>query len=750
MKKSSLGVKISLGFGLLFTMMLMLGIGIIWNMSRQRIQITRLAWEYIPEVDVAGELQETVNRLMYEMRGYRLTEKQLFYEAARKELAAFEAALDRTRSLAADSSDLEALDSQIKVIADALDEYKMLTQQTVDTTAKLEEHRQALDVSAKRYISNAALFLAEQNKKLKKVLNERQEKIKIINQLVEKGSVTRVLNYKFQALDDFELMKNAVSIIDGISGLLSYLRSITRNGMDLSHIDNTETAAENYRHAMEQYQVEFQRGDTVDEAVLKDFQRQMDETSAIYVESCGAFLQEEQRQLNMDVLNSQIKVTMVDEIISLGNEIRMSVYKAQTTRDPRILEKAIHDFSNMETMFETLKAITLSADDLERTIEIQKAADDYGNNMARFFENWQVLQELAVKRANAGNILMGACKSMARTGMESTKQVADGAVKSIYRMSRILGIGLGAALILGVLAAFFIIKSITGPVKRIISGLRDGAGQVASISAQVSSAGQSMAEGASDQAASIEETASSMEQMASMTRNNAENADQADRLMKDADHMVKDAGISMGQLTQSMAGISKAGEESSRIIRTIDEIAFQTNLLALNAAVEAARAGEAGAGFAVVAHEVRNLATRSAHAAKNTAALIQGIVEQINEGTKQVGMASHAFDRVAESSTKVGTLVSEISKASEEQSNGIDQVNKAVAEMDKVVQQNAANAEESASAAEEMSAQAGQLREHVEDLVMLITGTSGQLFMPDNEMKMSLPRQLISFHGRPI
>ncbi|MBU0969695.1 MAG: CZB domain-containing protein [Proteobacteria bacterium] len=278
------------------------------------------------------------------------------------------------------------------------------------------------------------------------------------------------------------------------------------------------------------------------------------------------------------------------------------------------------------------------------------------------------------------------------------------------------------AILSGILLAFIIARGIISVLSRITDGMGEGASQVASAANQVSSSSQSMAEGASQQAASIEETSSSMEEMSSMTKKNAENANHADKLMKEANKIVNTANESMGQLTRSMEDISKASEETSKIIKTIDEIAFQTNLLALNAAVEAARAGEAGAGFAVVADEVRNLAMRAADAAKNTAALIEGTVKKVNDGSALVSTTSDAFSKVARSSVKVGEIVAEISQASKEQSNGIEQVNVAITEMDKVVQQNAANAEESASASEEMSAQAEQLRDYVGELILLVTG----------------------------
>ncbi|CAB1062890.1 hypothetical protein D1BOALGB6SA_7672 [Olavius sp. associated proteobacterium Delta 1] len=278
------------------------------------------------------------------------------------------------------------------------------------------------------------------------------------------------------------------------------------------------------------------------------------------------------------------------------------------------------------------------------------------------------------------------------------------------------------AFLAGGFLSFFIIRSITKSVQRIIAGLNEGADQVASASGQVSSASQSLAEGSSEQAASIEETSSSLEEMSSMTKQNADNANEADNLMQDANQVVVNASGSMTQLTTSMKEISKASEETSKIIKTIDEIAFQTNLLALNAAVEAARAGEAGAGFAVVADEVRNLAMRAADAARNTAELIEGTVKRVIDGSSLVDTTNGAFSEMADSVAKVGELVSEIAAASNEQAQGIDQVNTAVAEMDKVVQQNAATAEESASASEEMSAQAEQMKGMVYELVVLTGG----------------------------
>ncbi len=269
---------------------------------------------------------------------------------------------------------------------------------------------------------------------------------------------------------------------------------------------------------------------------------------------------------------------------------------------------------------------------------------------------------------------------------------------------------------------FFLTRSITQPIASIIKELSGGAEEVSATSGQVTSSSHTMAEGASEQAAAIEETSATMEEMAAMTKQNSENASQADSLMRGTLKIIKEADEAMDNISQSMGEISTASEETQKIVKTIDEIAFQTNLLALNAAVEAARAGEAGAGFAVVADEVRNLAMRAAEAAKNTAVLIDDTVIKVNNGKTVVKEANESFASVSEASTKIGSLVGEISSASQEQDQGFTQINLAVSEMDTVTQQNAAVAEETAAAAVEMNNQAGVMLAAVDKLRMMIEG----------------------------
>ncbi|MBX3746886.1 MAG: MCP four helix bundle domain-containing protein [Verrucomicrobiae bacterium] len=297
---------------------------------------------------------------------------------------------------------------------------------------------------------------------------------------------------------------------------------------------------------------------------------------------------------------------------------------------------------------------------------------------------------------------------------------ANSAVASLATTVRVNLIVMTLAVAVGSFLGFFIVRGVTRALMALARTLGDGSNQVAAAAGQVAAASQSLAEGASEQAASLEETGSSLEEMSSMTKRNADNSAQVSTLSREARDAADHGAADMEAMTAAMDAIKQSSDDIAKIIKTIDEIAFQTNILALNAAVEAARAGEAGMGFAVVADEVRSLAQRSAQAAKETSAKIEGAISRAAQGVQISSKVSVGLQQILQKVRQVDELASEVAAASKEQSQGIAQVNLAVSQMDKVTQSNAASAEESASAGEELNAQADALKEAVQDLLHLV------------------------------
>ncbi len=273
---------------------------------------------------------------------------------------------------------------------------------------------------------------------------------------------------------------------------------------------------------------------------------------------------------------------------------------------------------------------------------------------------------------------------------------------------------------------YFLARSITLPINEIIDNLQDGADQVKSASSQVSSSSQNMAQGAAEQASGIEEIAASIEELTAMTTQNAKNSKEASGLSSEAGVAAGKGQVAVDKMMETVQEIKTSSDETAKVIKNINEIAFQTNLLALNAAVEAARAGDAGKGFAVVAEEVRNLAQRSAEAANNTAALIEQSQNSADKGVGATEEVTQTLEGINTVINKVNGLVQDVSASSDEQAASITQVNTSVTSMDQVVQSNSATAEESAAASEELSSQAIILNEVVEKLAITINGINFQ------------------------
>jgi methyl-accepting chemotaxis protein len=291
---------------------------------------------------------------------------------------------------------------------------------------------------------------------------------------------------------------------------------------------------------------------------------------------------------------------------------------------------------------------------------------------------------------------------------------------SVWQRNFNLGVLIATLVVSFIIINRTIRNSVVGPIYRVVRGVETAASAASLASDQVARSGGQVANSANEQASYLQQTSASLNQIAAMTRSNSERATQADLTMMEVRQQVETTTGTMKQLTVAMNDISEASHQVAGILKTIEEIAFLTNILALNAAVEAARAGEAGAGFSVVADEVRSLAHRSSEAAKNTAELVEGTLAKVEGGTKMVRRSAEAFTAIASGILGGSQVVTEIARASEEQRRGIEQISEAVTKMDQVTQANAATAQETASAAANMSAQVRTTRGFIDELAVVV------------------------------
>lgn len=271
---------------------------------------------------------------------------------------------------------------------------------------------------------------------------------------------------------------------------------------------------------------------------------------------------------------------------------------------------------------------------------------------------------------------------------------------------------------------FFILRGTVRPLRKVIGQFNQGAFAITQTAGRLAGSSRMLARGASENTTAVLEAVGNLEELLTMAKRNADRSAKATEMVGGVKSHVQDADVSISEISKAMGEIHESSRESRQVIRTVEEIAFQTNILALNAAVEAARAGEAGAGFAVVAEEVRNLAIRSAEAAKNTNDILAGSMTRINQGAELVDKAIESFASMVSISDQVAAVIDEIAKGSQQQALGIQNIHQSIALMDKVTQENAAGAGENQSLSQVLSRQAALLGEALDDMKSVLSASS--------------------------
>ncbi len=413
------------------------------------------------------------------------------------------------------------------------------------------------------------------------------------------------------------------------------------------------------------------------------------------------------------------KLSLIGDVMKRSDKLLLATSAAQAEGNLKAID-AQKAFVAIDAELDTLKALTHSQRGAEALGTLEVARRLYKHALGDLVKVWSKVEELDGQREKTEEEITGLARTAHDSGLAETRRASDITVGKVSFASAIMISAIFLAAMLGTGIGIFLRQAVTKPIEQVVRGLSEGAEKVASASSKVASTSRLLAEGASLHSAALNESTGDLGRIGSMTELNARNASRANDLMRETSSLIGIASQSMSRLTSAMMEITSANENTQKIIRTIDEVAFKTRLLALNAAVEAARAGEVGAGFAVVAEEVRSLATQTAKAARETADLIEHTTGRVKGGYAMAIKTKEEFSDVALSVENCAELISEITSASRQQTADLSRLRSSVVKMEKIVQRNEAGSQESAAASQAMYAQAEQMKGFVGELVVLV------------------------------
>ena len=649
-------------------------------------------------------------------KAYMLSKEKTFFDAIEKNIAALLASYTELEKFHPDATEQKQIAEARKATQDYFDAAKKWVE--VQKTTVIAEG--TMTKTSESVLSAAQTFLADKEKAFRAATKEEEktnsfQMLMVGNTVLDDANAAVVHSKNYMLTSKAEEWKGVTDRIDKLLKTFAQLRALATTDQDRKAIETAEKGTQEYLVAAKAW--------VENDKQLKAAAGTMDAGGENVTTNAAAYAAAKTTRTD----KVAEAVFIVSDIAQTALDVRLNARMYMASQDPKNWTALEGGITKLNKLYANLRKVSLTTDDQQRIDRAEKATGEYLVAAKAWVANDNNLRQTILPQMKTiGDTVLTTAQAAENDAWKASSDSSANVTSIVASSKVIIGIALIIGLIIGVTAAIFITRSITGPIRLVADTLSAGAEQTAGAAGQVSSASQSLAEGASEQAASLEETSSSLEEMSSMTKRNAETAGKVKELGSEA-RKAGDLGVTdMTALVGAMDAIKTSSADIAKIIKTIDEIAFQTNILALNAAVEAARAGEAGAGFAVVADEVRNLAQRCAQAAKETASKIEDAVQKSAVGADISAKVAKSLEEIVGKARQVDEMAGEVAAASQEQSQGISQVNIAVTQMDKVTQSNAANAEESAAAAEELTAQAESLKDAVSELLRLVDGQGRQ------------------------
>jgi methyl-accepting chemotaxis protein len=441
-KNLRLAAKIGLGFAALITIAVVLGSLAVYNMKSVETESTKLAKEYVPEVRIANELRSASNRVMYEMRGYGLTEDEEYHRLAQEELKAVDTHLKEAEDLAEKAMNLKALREQVKTAKAAVANYRSLVEDTVKVNGLMDAARKTLDENAAAYMQNCNSFLDSQNKAFKDALKDRTTKVDLVSDITDIGTKTRVLNFKSQATRDPALMQQAADNLKLVFEKTKALRPITVRAEDIKRIDDTEAAATAYGKALGNYL-------TLEKIIQKD-QEKMDAAAKKYMENCNSFLADQNSEIKKEIRESaeaakleerMTKITLANDIIELGNSARVQNFKAQANLDSTMIHEAQKSLDAVGAKATALRSITRNTENLKQIDEILAAAKAYGEAMEEIEKSYVAMDAQCKQMDESAGIFVANCDEYFSSQLAALKTDMQDRHEKIIVVNDIIDLG---------------------------------------------------------------------------------------------------------------------------------------------------------------------------------------------------------------------------------------------------------------------------------------------------------------------